>query len=182
MVHGHGDAVAVPQPGGHRRALRSRPRDERRARQVVPTPEGGLADSGRLGDRVGGLGLAWNQPLGEPVVVFGYPAGAHLDGKRPYSGESLESSRGRTSSAAVPSLKAEGFVTVDSPFTGEGALGSSWVSHYTDGLGYLNGITVSVADTDGDQRYDTSFSPYFDGGAFQIYKAAAPSWTGRVIL
>ncbi|WP_090764523.1 trypsin-like serine peptidase [Nonomuraea maritima] len=148
---------------------------------VIATAEGEPADAGRLGDRVNALGLAWSQPLGDRVDVFGYPAGAHPDGKRPYSGERLESSRGETVSAAVPGLPAEALVAVKSSFTGEGALGSSWILHYQDGIGHLNGITISVADTDGDQRYDTSASPYFDGELAQVHKAAGSSWSGRVV-
>ncbi|MFD2353590.1 hypothetical protein ACFSTC_36595 [Nonomuraea ferruginea] len=62
-------------------------------------------------------------------------------------------------------MKAEELMAVDSRFTGEGALGSSWLLRYDKAsrMGYLNGITISVADTDGSLRYDTSFSPYFDG-------------------
>ncbi|PZG18154.1 trypsin-like serine peptidase [Nonomuraea aridisoli] len=148
---------------------------------VVATPEGGLSDAGRLGDQVNALGLAWSQSLGGSVDVFGYPAGAHPDGKRPYTGDVLESSRGKTAPVAVPSLAAEELVAVGSPFTGEGALGSSWILRYQDGMGYLSGITISVADTDGDQRYDTSLSPYFDGETAAIYKMAAASWSGRLV-
>ncbi|MEU8247728.1 hypothetical protein [Nonomuraea sp. NPDC048916] len=150
---------------------------------VVSSPSGGLTNYGRLVDNVGGQGLTWNQPLGSSVDVFGYPAGPHPDGKRPYTGETIESSSGRMSAAKVPSLKAEEFVAVDSPFTGEGSLGSSWISRYDkgSGLGYLNGITVSVADTDGNLRYDTSLSAYFDGELAYIYSAARASWSGSIL-
>lgn len=150
---------------------------------VVPSTAGGLTNFGRLVDNVGGQGVAWNQPLDSSVDVFGYPAGPHPDGKRPYTGETLESSSGRTTAATVPSLKAEEFAAVDSPFTGEGALGSSWILRYdkSSGQGYLNGITVSVADTNGNLRYDTSFSPYFDGELAQVYSAANAYWTGSIL-
>ncbi|MET7334622.1 hypothetical protein [Nonomuraea sp. NPDC005650] len=151
---------------------------------VMPSASGELTNFGRLVDNTGGQGLAWNQPLDSTVDVFGYPAGPHPDGKRPYTGETLESSSGRTTAAAVPSLKAEEFTAVESPFTGEGSLGSSWLLHYdkSSRLGLLNGVTVSVADTDGNQRYDTSFSPYFDGELAEIYRAAANQWSGSIIL
>jgi hypothetical protein len=150
---------------------------------VVLSATGGLTNFGRLGDNVGGQGLAWNQPLDSSVDVFGYPAGPHPDGTRPYTGESLESSSGRTSAAVVPSLKAEEFVAVGSPFTGEGSLGSSWLSRLDkhSRLGFLNGVTVSVADTDGDLRYDASFSPYFDGALAAVYRAASAAWSGPVV-
>jgi hypothetical protein len=150
---------------------------------VVSSASGELTNFGRLGDNVGGQGLAWNQPLDSSVDVFGYPAGPHPDGKRPYTGETIESSSGSTTAAMVPSLKAEEFTAVDSPFTGEGSLGSSWLSHYDAGsrMGYLNGITVSVADTDGNLRYDTSFSPYFDRELMDIHSAASALWSGAIL-
>ncbi|WP_235995508.1 trypsin-like serine peptidase [Nonomuraea montanisoli] len=150
---------------------------------VVASATGGLANFGRLVDNVGGQGLAWNQPVDSTVDLFGYPAGPHPDGRRPYTGESLESSGGRTTTATAPSLKAENLLAVDSPFTGEGSLGSSWLLRYdkASGRGYLNGLTISVADTDANQRYDTSLSPYFDGEAQAVYAAAGTHWSGAVL-
>ncbi|MEU7983602.1 hypothetical protein AB0B56_01920 [Streptosporangium canum] len=71
---------------------------------------------------------------------------------------------------------------MDSPFTGEGSLGSSWLTQYTSDsrTGYLNGITISVSDTDGDGRYDTGVSPYFDGELFAVYQKATNYWTGVI--
>ncbi|SEN22292.1 hypothetical protein SAMN05660976_07086 [Nonomuraea pusilla] len=150
---------------------------------VTASPAGELTDSGRLGDNVGGQGLAWNQPLDSSTDVFGYPAGPNPDGTRPYTGETLETSKGRTTAAKVPSLGAEELVAVDSPFTGEGSLGSSWLLRYdkSSRVGYLNALTISVADTDGDLRHDKSFSPYFDGELSGIYDAAATQWTGSIL-
>ncbi|MGW3342171.1 trypsin-like serine peptidase [Nonomuraea rubra] len=150
---------------------------------VVPSA-GGLANSGRLGDNVGGQGLAWNQPAVDTTVdVFGYPAGPHPDGHRPYTGETLETSGGRTAVALAPSLKGEELLAVDSPFTGEGALGSSWLLRFdkASGGGYLNGVTISVTDLDADLRYDTSLSPYFDGETQAVYAAANAHWSGAVL-
>ncbi|MEU0567341.1 hypothetical protein ABZ297_18430 [Nonomuraea sp. NPDC005983] len=151
---------------------------------VVSSTSGELTNFGRLADNVGGQGLTWNQPLHSSVDVFGYPAGPHPDGERPYTGETIESSSGRTTAAKVPRLKAEEFTAVESPFTGEGSLGSSWLLRYDNSsrMGYLNGITISVADTDGNLRYDTSLSPYFDGELGQVYTAATAQWTGSLIL
>ncbi|MFD0477236.1 trypsin-like serine peptidase [Nonomuraea thailandensis] len=149
---------------------------------VVTTATGDLANFGRLGDNVGGQGLAWNQPqVDARIDVFGYPAGQHPDGSRPYPGETLETSSGRTATAVVPSIKGEELLAVGSPFTGEGALGSSWLSRYDKaaGMGYLNGLTISVADTDADLRYDTSLSPYFDGETQAVHAAAARHGAAR---
>ncbi|WP_214318530.1 hypothetical protein [Nonomuraea sediminis] len=150
---------------------------------VVPTPEGGLTDLGTLGDKVGGQGLAYNEKLGIPVDVFGYPAGPHPDGTRPYTGETIESSSGHTSGMmVVPILKGEELIAVDSGFTGEGSLGSSWLTSYDYGkrVGYLNGITISVTDLDGDLRYDTSLSAYFDSEAAEVYGVADTLPTGSI--
>ncbi|WP_431926024.1 trypsin-like serine peptidase [Nonomuraea jabiensis] len=150
---------------------------------LVSSASGELSNGGRLVDSVGGQGLAWNQPLGSSVEVLGYPAGSHPDGKQPYTGDSLQSSKGDTTAATAPSLKAEELTAVGSPFTGEGALGSSWLLHYdkSSHTGLLNGITAGVSDTDGDLRYDTSLSPYFDGELSEVYRAAATMWSGTVL-
>ncbi|NUW42561.1 hypothetical protein HT134_20810 [Nonomuraea rhodomycinica] len=150
---------------------------------VVTSATGGLANFGRLVDNVGGQGVAWSQPVDSTVDVFGYPAGPHPDGKRPYTGETLESSGGVTTTATAPSLKGERLLAVGSPFTGEGSLGSSWLVRYdkASGRGYLAGLTISVADTDADLRYDTSLSSYFDGEAAAVYSAASAVWSGAVL-
>ncbi|MER5627813.1 hypothetical protein ABT061_43005 [Streptosporangium sp. NPDC002544] len=141
-----------------------------------------LTNTGRLSDNVGGQGVAFNQPLAPTVDVFGYPAGPNPDGSRPYPGESLERSTGSTFAMKVTGLPADRPIGVDSPFTGEGSLGSSWLTQYTDDsrTGYLNGITISVSDTDGDNRYDTGVSPYFDGELLTVYLKAINLWTGTI--
>ncbi|MFB9204781.1 trypsin-like serine peptidase [Nonomuraea spiralis] len=149
---------------------------------VVPSSPDGLTGVGRLGDNVGGLGLAANQPLPPAADVFGYPAGLHPDGTGSYTGRTLERSTGPTFALRPARLPADRAVGVDSPFTGEGSLGSAWVTGYASDTrtGYLNGLTISVADTDGDNRYDTGISPYFDTGLIQVYRDAANRWTGSI--
>ncbi|ETK32016.1 trypsin-like serine peptidase [Microbispora sp. ATCC PTA-5024] len=141
-------------------------------------------DAGRLGDNVGGQGLAYNQKVGQPVFVFGYPSGSHPDGNYAYSGKTLKWSYGKTFAAQAPAIKGEELVAVKSSFTGEGALGSSWLLKYNNGrrLGYLNGVTIGVSDTDGNDRFDTSVSPYFDGELYGVYKAAYPLWSGSIAV
>ncbi|MBE3014640.1 hypothetical protein IL992_36510 [Microbispora sp. NEAU-D428] len=150
---------------------------------VVSSSSGVLTDSGRLGENVGGQGLAYNQPTASSVDVFGYPAGPNPDGTRPYTGQTLERSTGSTFAVRLLDLPADQPVGVDSPFTGEGSLGSSWLYRYSGDarIGYLAGVTISVSDTDGDNRYDTSVSPYFDGEVYGVYSEAAKLWTGSIV-
>ncbi|GAB1821934.1 trypsin-like serine peptidase [Herbidospora sp. RD11066] len=141
-----------------------------------------FVDAGRLGDNVGGQGLAYNQKIGQSVYVFGYPSGKHPDGNHAYSGHTLKWSYGKTFAAKAADIKAEEIIGVKSSFTGEGSLGSAWISQYKSArrLGYLNGVTIGVSDTDGNKRYDTSVSSYFDGETYGVYKAAANLWSGSI--
>ncbi|MFI7610867.1 hypothetical protein ACIBP6_06480 [Nonomuraea terrae] len=149
---------------------------------VVSSSPDELTDVGRLADNVGGQGLRVNQPLAATADVFGYPAGPHPDGGQPYTGETLERSTGSTFSTQVSGLRVDRPIGVASPFTGAGSVGSAWLADYHSdrGLGYLNGITLSVADTDGDLRYDTGISPYFDSDLYTVYRDASNLWTGSI--
>ncbi|MCC5579524.1 hypothetical protein IMZ11_28225 [Microtetraspora sp. AC03309] len=142
-----------------------------------------FTDAGRLGDNVGGQGLAYNQKLGsKPVFVFGYPSGSHPDGNYAFSGKTLKWSYGKPFAATAPSIKGEELQGVKSSFTGEGSLGSAWLIGYNNSrrLGYLNGVTIAVADRDGNKRIDTSLSPYFDGETYGVYSAAKNVWSGSI--
>ncbi|GAA0408074.1 hypothetical protein GCM10009530_70490 [Microbispora corallina] len=141
-----------------------------------------LEDAGRLGDNVGGQGLAYNQKVGGSVFVFGYPSGSHPDGTSPFTGKTLKWSYGKTFAATAPSIKGEEMVGVKSSFTGEGSIGSAWLTQYksTRRLGYLDGVTAAVSDTDGNKRIDTSISPYFDGETYGVYKSASATWSGKI--
>ncbi|WP_219517389.1 trypsin-like serine peptidase [Nonomuraea ceibae] len=150
----------------------------------VVSSDGVLSSTGRLADNVGAQGLSWNQPIDSPRTVFGYPAGAHPDGTGPHTGETLETSTGPVSTMTLSDLPVDRPIGVDSPFPGPGSLGSSWIERYSknERAGYLNGITISVSDTDGDNRYDTAVSPYFDLQTAQVHKAASVSWTGSILV
>lgn len=149
---------------------------------VVLSPSGVLSGVGRLADNVGAQGIVINQPLAPTVDVFGYPAGPHPDGSLPYTGETPERSTGSTFAMSTTVPRADRPIGVASPFTAQGSLGSSWLTGYASGsrTGQLNGITIGVADTDGDNRYDTGISPYFDSDLFIVYRNAASFWTGRI--
>ncbi|HEX8005988.1 MAG TPA: hypothetical protein VF482_06110, partial [Trebonia sp.] len=107
----------------------------------------------------------------------------HPDGNYAYSGKTLKWSYGKTFAASASSIKAEELVGVKSSFTGEGALGSSWLLNYKSArrIGYLNGVTIGVSDTDKNNRYDTSVSPYFDGELYGVYSVAKNLWSGRIV-
>jgi hypothetical protein len=143
----------------------------------------GLKDVGTLGANVGGQGLAYNQKVGTAVFEFGYPSGSHPDGNYAFTGKTQKWAYGKTFKASAPSMKAEELVGIKSSFTGEGAIGSSWLYRYSSAkrLGYLNGVTIAVSDTDGNGRIDTSVSPYFDGETLGVYKAAAANWSGKIV-
>ncbi|OPG01425.1 serine protease [Microbispora sp. GKU 823] len=142
-----------------------------------------LKDVGTLGANVGGQGLAYNQKIGSAVFVFGYPSGSHPDGSYAFTGKTLKWSYGKTFKAAAPAMKAEELVGIKSSFTGEGSIGSSWLYRYsnTKRLGYLNGVTIAVSDTDGNKRIDTSVSPYFDGETLAVYQYAAKFASGKIV-
>ncbi|MEV0596565.1 trypsin-like serine peptidase [Nonomuraea cavernae] len=141
-------------------------------------------DVGRLGDNVGGQGVAWNQPAGRHVRAFGYPAAPHPDGSKPYSGVTPKWCYGRTTGKAVgaPWLKIQEHVALKCAVT-PGYDGGPWLSDYNNGrrLGYVNGVTSTFADQDGNDRIDHITSPYFDGETAAIYKAARNVWSGKVV-
>ncbi|MGW5154196.1 hypothetical protein ACWEPN_01810 [Nonomuraea wenchangensis] len=143
-----------------------------------------VKDAGRLGDNVGGQGFAWNQPTGKYVRTFGYPGGEHPDGNKPYTGVTPKWCYGKTSTkrTVVAAIKAEELVSLKCAVT-PGYNGSPWLLKYSNAkrLGYVNGVTSAVfGDVDGNNRYDTIFSSYFDGETAAVYKAAAALWSGKM--
>ncbi|MEZ0074457.1 serine protease [Planotetraspora sp. GP83] len=139
-----------------------------------------LTDAGRLGDRVGGQGLAYNQQVGRPVFVFGHPTGTLPPGNAPQPDRTLRWSYGRPFKAQDLSVKAEELIGVRSGAMD--ASGAAWLAGYRNSrrLGYLNGLTLGVSDADGDDRADTSVSAYFDGELYGVYSAARHLWSGSV--
>ncbi|TMR94594.1 hypothetical protein [Nonomuraea basaltis] len=139
---------------------------------------------GRLGDNVGGQGFAWNQPTGKFVRTFGYPQGAHPDGNKPYTGVTPKWCYGKTGTKTVviPKYKVEEQVSLKCAVTG-GYSGAPWLYKYSNAkrLGYVNGVTSLIIDSDGNNRYDTQTSAYFDGETNTVYKAAAAVWSGKLI-
>ncbi|MDF5756477.1 hypothetical protein [Spongiactinospora sp. TRM90649] len=146
---------------------------------------GAVINRGRLGDNVGGQGFAWNQKPGKPVFVFGYPAGAHPDGDKPYTGVTMKwcySKKPSNKTYQAPAFKVEEHIAIKCSQT-PGVSGGPWVLQYsnTKRIGYVNGVASLVADTDRNGRYDTLTSPYFDGETADIYKFAAKQWSGKIV-
>ncbi|MEV0197430.1 hypothetical protein [Nonomuraea sp. NPDC050691] len=146
--------------------------------------EGFAKDAGRLGDNVGGQGVAWNQPTGKYVRVFGYPAAAHPDGNKNFTGITPKWCYGKTSKKLVGSAakKIEEHIALKCSMT-EGADGGPWLVNYSNSkrLGYVNGVTSTFNDQDANGRVDYISSPYFDGETAAIYKAASNVWSGKIL-
>ncbi|MFI6788407.1 trypsin-like serine peptidase [Nonomuraea sp. NPDC050383] len=146
--------------------------------------DGALKDVGRLGDNVGGQGVAWNQPAGAVVRTFGYPAGPHPDGNKPYTGVTPKWCYGKTASKVlqVPAKKVEEHQSLRCPVTA-GYDGGPWLAKYSNAkrLGYVTGVTSLIVDADSNNRYETITSPIFDGETAAIYKAASAVWSGKLV-
>ncbi|MFE3455444.1 hypothetical protein ACFXJ8_41675 [Nonomuraea sp. NPDC059194] len=144
---------------------------------------GTLVDLGRLGDNVGGQGFAYNQPTGKIVRTFGYPYAEHPDGSKPYTGVTPKWCYGKTSAKLVGSAakKIEEHVALKCPVT-PGYDGGPWLLKYSNAkrLGYVNGVTSTFNDQDGNDRVDYISSPYFDGETNLVYKAAANTASGAM--
>ncbi|GAA4072919.1 trypsin-like serine peptidase [Nonomuraea soli] len=147
-------------------------------------PEATVSDAGRLSDNVGGQGFAWNQPTGKYIRVFGYPALAHPDGNKNFTGVTPKWCYGKTSAKVVqaPAKKIEEHVSIRCSMT-EGADGGPWLYNYSNAkrIGYVNGVTSTFADQDGNNRIDTITSPYFDGETATVYRSAANVWSGKIV-
>ncbi|MEV0621198.1 hypothetical protein AB0I81_48270 [Nonomuraea sp. NPDC050404] len=143
----------------------------------------GLKSAGRLGDNVGGQGFAWNQPTKKKVRTFGYPQGAHPDGNKPYTGVTPKWCYGATSDKTyqVAEKKVEEQVSLKCAVTG-GYDGGPWLYNYLNSkrLGYVNGVTSLILDTNKNKRYDTITSAYFDGETKAVYDAAQ-TWSGKLV-
>jgi len=142
-----------------------------------------LEDVGRLGDNVGGQGFAYNIPAGKGIFTFGYPAGEHPDGDKPYTGITPKWCYGKTTKGVVDAaLKIEEQIALKCAVT-EGMDGSPWLYRYSNNkrTGYVNGVTSTFMDVDQNGRFDTIGSPKFDGETADFYAAAANVWSGSIL-
>ena len=140
-------------------------------------------DAGRLGDNVGGQGFTWNQKVGQPVYVFGYPAGPHPDGDHPFTGNTPKWCYGKTFAAKpAAAFKAEAQIGLKCSMTA-GSSGAPWLLKYssTKRLGYINGVTSLIGDADSNGRIDFATSPYFDSETYSVYTSASNLWSGSIV-
>ena len=146
-------------------------REEERRQEATTRPrfyivEDFIKDAGRLGDNVGGQGFTWNQKAGQTVYVFGYPAGAHPDGNKAFTGVTPKWCYGKTLATKYVSAadKVEEHVGLKCSMT-TGSDGAPWLVKYSSAkrLGYVNGVTSLFGDTDKNGRIDINTSAYFDG-------------------
>ncbi|WP_214110309.1 trypsin-like serine peptidase [Acrocarpospora catenulata] len=147
--------------------------------QVLP---GKLVDRGRLGANMPTSGLVLDQGSYKTVRIFGYPAGPHPDGSTPYDGKTLQVSM--ATEVGFHRIGAGGIelLGADSPFTALGSPGSPWVEGYDPATrtGSVAGLTSAVSNTDGDGRYDTAVSPFFDGTTWEVFEKASNNWSGTI--
>ncbi|MFC7592914.1 trypsin-like serine peptidase [Nonomuraea antimicrobica] len=141
-----------------------------------------VKNAGRLGDNVGGQGFTWNRSTKLNVFSFGYPAGEHPDGDKPFTGRTMKYCYGK--SKAMPEAKKynlQEHIGVKCAFTA-GASGGPLIYNYKSAsrTGYLVGVNSVAWDTDGNDRYDHISSPYFNTDTYNVYKAAANRWTGNM--
>ncbi|MGW0809588.1 hypothetical protein [Nonomuraea sp. NPDC002799] len=141
-------------------------------------------DTGRLGDTVGGQGFSWNQPLGQSVTAFGYPADPHPDGDKPYTGVTPKFCAGKTGTKSyqVNTFKVETHQVLKCSMTG-GADGGPWLTKYNNSkrTGYVNGVTSLFHDNDGNGRVDFISAAIFDGETAAVYDKANYAVTKKIV-
>ncbi|MEV4221239.1 hypothetical protein [Nonomuraea sp. NPDC049725] len=141
-------------------------------------------DTGRVGDVVGGQGIAWNQPLGGKVMAFGYPADPHPDGDKPFTGVTPKWCYGNTAKKTYQAnmFRVETHQVLKCSMTG-GADGGPWLLRYSNSkrTGYLNGVTSMFHDQDENNRVDYISSAYFDGEVADVYNKANYAETKKIV-
>ncbi|MDF5756478.1 hypothetical protein [Spongiactinospora sp. TRM90649] len=141
-------------------------------------------DHGRLGDVVGGQGLAWNQPVGQQVYAFGYPGDRHPDGNKAFTGLTPKYCAGRTLKKAVTAtaFKVAEHVALKCSMTG-GADGGPLIMKYDNAkrTGYINGVISLFHDQDGNDRVDHISTPYFNGDTGTLYNTAQGALNVKIV-
>ncbi|MEO3887396.1 hypothetical protein [Nonomuraea sp. B5E05] len=141
-------------------------------------------DMGRLGDTVGGQGFAWNQPLNQTVMAFGYPSAPHPDGDKPFTGVTPKHCYGKTGTKTtqVNMFRVDTHQTLKCSMT-PGADGGPWLMKYSNAkrVGYVNGVTSMFHDTDKNGRIDHISSAVFDSETADVYNKANYATTKKIV-
>ncbi|MEO3797908.1 hypothetical protein ABGB14_47585 [Nonomuraea sp. B10E15] len=141
-------------------------------------------DMGRLGDTVGGQGFAWNQPLNQKVMAFGYPSAPHPDGDKPFTGVTPKHCYGKTGTKTtqVNMFRVDTHQTLKCSMT-PGADGGPWLMKYSNAkrVGYVNGVTSMFHDTDKNGRIDHISSALFDSETADVYNKANYATTKKIV-
>ncbi len=136
---------------------------------------------GRLEDKVGAFQFSSTKGRSRPVSVFGYPAGAHPDGTRPFDGQTVRSCAGttRATAASAPTYLLENGVLLNPCKFTAGASGGPWVLSWDPAkkTGFLNGVTSLTWNIDADGKLDAASSPYFNAVTARVYQQAAKQAT-----
>jgi hypothetical protein len=119
-------------------------------------------DGRRLVDAVGGQGIAFNQPRGQNMYSFGYPAEA------PYDGSRLIYCSGR---AINDPLLSDG-IGLGCDMTG-GSSGGPWFLRFDEAAG--TGVQNSVNSFKYNFLPTHMFGPYFGADAQNVYNQAQSS-------
>ncbi|GAA0965250.1 peptidase [Acrocarpospora macrocephala] len=148
------------------------------------TTSGGYqrTDVGRLEDKVGAFRFTATKGTSLAVNAFGYPAGAHPDGSRPYNGQTVRPCSGVTDRKYVTAptyLLSHGVLLRSCGFTA-GASGGPWVLNYNQArqTGFINGVTSLTWNVNGDGKLDAISTPYFNAVTQRVYAEAAKQATG----
>ncbi|WP_182883767.1 trypsin-like serine peptidase [Microbispora sp. H10949] len=139
-------------------------------------------DVGRLEDKVGAFLFTSAKPLARRVSAFGYPAGAHPDGTRPYDGQTVRTCSGTTEKKIVsaPTWQLEHGVRLPGCAFTAGASGGPWVVGYNPAkrTGRLTGVTSLTWNLSGGGRLDAVSTPYFNTLTRRVYTQAGRQGTG----
>lgn len=115
---------------------------------------GRSSSTGRtLGNAVGWDGFAWNYPVNEQFVAFGYPAASPYNGKNLI--EDIGATAGQDGNGGANPVNP---IVIGSPLTG-GSSGGAWNIDWTDsGPGFINGHNDYIYTNQPNAMY----SPYQD--------------------
>lgn len=120
----------------------------------------GTLNGATLTDTVGSQGIAFNQPRGQFVYAFGYPAAT------PYNGQTLTSCSGTTTN----DVNGTNDLRLACNMTG-GSSGGPWFQNFSGG----NGTQISVNSFGYRGEKNAMYGPYFGSVIQTLYSSASAS-------